>query len=105
VAAHTQHVRYGFELLNRWIRGDDNAFADADFARSWGTQTVTDAEWRELREALERETRAWTSALEAPRDWDPVRLGGAIGSVAHLAYHIGAIRQVARSTSGPPATD
>ena len=104
VAAHTQHLRYGFELLNRWMGGDDNAFADADFARSWGTQTVSDAEWKALRDGLEQETRKWGAALDTAREWDRLRLGAAIGSVAHLAYHIGAIRQLARPASGPPAT-
>jgi hypothetical protein len=27
---------------------------------------------------------------------------GIIGSVAHLAYHMGAIRQIDRATRGPP---
>jgi hypothetical protein len=105
VAAHTQHVRYGFELLSRWIGGDDNAFAGADFARSWGTQAVGDAEWQTLRDGLEQETRNWGAALDAPREWDRLTLGAAIGSVAHLAYHIGAIRQLAKPASGPPASD
>jgi hypothetical protein len=105
VAAHVQHLQYGFQLLNRWIRGDDHAFSDADYAQSWGHQQVTDEQWRELRDALEREVRAWMSAVGTPRDWDPVTLGGTIGSVAHLAYHLGAIRQLVASASGPPARD
>jgi hypothetical protein len=105
VAAHVQHLRYGFQLLNRWIRGDNNAFDGADYSQSWGLQEVTDQEWRELRDALEREARAWMAAVGTPRDWDPVTLGGTIGSVAHLAYHLGAIRQLVASASGPPARD
>lgn len=30
-------------------------------------------------------------------------LNGAIGSIAHLAYHLGAIRQIDRGTRGPSA--
>jgi hypothetical protein len=29
---------------------------------------------------------------------------GVIGSIAHLAYHLGAIRQIDRSIHGPKAT-
>jgi hypothetical protein len=105
VAGHVQHVRYGFELMNRWIRGDANAFADATFAQSWGTQQVSDAEWTALVAALERETRDWMHALAEPREWDAVSLSGAISSIAHLAYHIGAIRQLAPASAGPAAKD
>jgi hypothetical protein len=28
---------------------------------------------------------------------------GVIGTIAHLAYHLGAIRQIDRSIAGPPA--
>jgi hypothetical protein len=104
VAAHTQHLRYGFELLNRWARGED-PFADADFASSWGLQQVTDGQWRDLREALDRELRRWMDALSERKDWDPLTLGGTISSVAHLAYHLGAIRQLVPAASGPPARD
>lgn len=105
VAAHVQHLRYGFELLNRWIRGDDNAFADANYSRSWGLQEVGDDEWRALRDALELEIRNWMAALEEARDWNAVSLGGTIGGVAHLAYHLGAIRQLVAAASGPAARD
>jgi hypothetical protein len=33
-----------------------------------------------------------------------LELNGVIASVAHLAYHLGAIRQIDRSTRGPKAT-
>jgi hypothetical protein len=105
VAAHTQHLRYGFSLLNRWIRGDDQAFADATYAASWGPQQVTDQEWQALRDELAREVQAWSAAFEAPRDWNALTLSGALSSVAHLAYHLGAIRQLCARAGGPAARD
>jgi hypothetical protein len=104
VAAHVQHLRYGFELLNRWARGE-NPFADATWARSWDVQQVTDDEWRDLRAALDREARAWMSAVSERQDWDSTMVSGAMSSAAHLAYHLGAIRQLAAGASGPPARD
>ena len=105
VAAHVQHLRYGFELINRWAGGDENAFADATFARSWGMQQVTDGEWHDLVRGLDREARAWMKHIETRADWDFVTLSGAMSSVAHLAYHLGAIRQLVPAASGPPARD
>lgn len=105
VAAHTQHLRFGLHLLNKWIRGDENAFADANYAESWGHQSVTDDEWRDLREALERELREWASAIATPRQWDAMSLSAVVSSVAHTAYHMGAIRQLVPAAAGPAAND
>lgn len=96
VAGHVQHLRFGLRLLNKWAAGDPNAFADASFAESWSHQEVTEDEWRALRHALEDEARQWLTRLETLRDWDEMTLSGFVSSVAHTAYHMGAIRQLAR---------
>jgi hypothetical protein len=105
VAAHVQHLRFGFSLMNRWVRGDANAFADANYSQSWGTQQVDDRDWRALREGLAREVTAWTDAIAQPREWDQMSLSAAISAVAHTAYHAGAIRQLAPAAAGPRAAD
>jgi hypothetical protein len=104
VAAHVDHLRYGFELLNRWARGE-NPWADANYAASWERQTVDDEEWRARRAALADEARRWQAAIREPRVWDDDTMKGALGSAVHLAYHLGAIRQIERAASGPPAKD
>ena len=43
----------------------------------------------------------WLGVVRAPRDVDEIELNGMIGSIAHLAYHLGAIRQINQSTRGP----
>ena len=96
VAGHAQHLRFGLALMNKWAGGDPNAFADASFAESWSHQEVTEDEWRALRQALEDEARQWLTRLETLRDWDEMTLSGFVSSVAHTAYHMGAIRQLAR---------
>ena len=105
IAAHVDHLRYGLELLNRWAGGDENAFATADYAASWRRQTVSSAEWRSLRAALASEAHAWQTALAEPREWGHVTLTGALASIIHLAYHVGAIRQIDAAASGPRARD
>lgn len=104
IAAHVDHVRYGLSLMNRWAAGE-NAFADANWAASWETGAVSEAEWTELRRALKHEARAWLATLAIPREMDDIELNGVIGSIAHLAYHLGAIRQIDRAIQGPPAND
>jgi hypothetical protein len=103
IAAHVDHVLYGLSLLNRWIGGEPNPWAEADWTASWKRQTVSDDEWRALRSELETHARAWQKGLAQADDLEGIELNGAISSIAHLAYHLGAIRQIDRSLRGPSA--
>jgi hypothetical protein len=104
IAAHADHLRYGFELLNRWSRGED-PFADADYGASWRRVAVSETEWASRRADLGREASAWRDAVQQPRALTEAELTGTVASVAHLAYHLGAIRQIDRSIRGPSARD
>ena len=100
LAAHVDHVRYGLSLMNRWSTGE-NPFGNADWGASWKKTAVTDDEWRTLRADLRAEAARWLNVLRTPRDVQEVELNGMIGSIAHLAYHLGAIRQIETSLRGP----
>jgi len=102
IAAHVDHVRYGLWLLNRWA-GGENPWGDADWTASWRKTSVSEPEWTQLRAALRDEARRWTNALATPRDVSELELNGIIGSIAHVAYHLGAIRQIDRAARGPSA--
>jgi hypothetical protein len=104
IAAHVDHVCYGLDLLNRWSDGEANPWSGADWTASWRRTTVTESEWRALRERLREATRRWRIALGTPRKMSPLELNGVISSIAHLAYHLGAIRQIDRSIQGPKAS-
>ncbi|MBC7897185.1 MAG: hypothetical protein H7066_17335 [Cytophagaceae bacterium] len=101
IAAHAQHVRYGVSLMNRWATEGGNPFADATWDEAWKVSVVDEATWAEIRTGLRDETRRWRYALATPRSTTTVELNGMVGSVAHLAYHLGAIRQIAKGARGP----
>jgi hypothetical protein len=101
IAAHAQHLRYGLSLMNRWAAEGGNPFADAKWDEAWTLSSVDAAAWQEIRDALREETRRWTQALKADRDVTPVEFTGLIGSIAHLSYHVGAIRQIHKDARGP----
>jgi hypothetical protein len=105
VAAHVDHLRYALSLLNAWAAGALPPAEDMDWTASWQRNVVSDAEWRTLRDALRREAGAWAEALRTPRAMSEVDAGWMAGSVAHLAYHFGAIRQLDRAARGPTAED
>jgi hypothetical protein len=101
IAAHAQHLRYGLSLMNRWAAEGGNPFADAKWDEAWTTSSVDAAAWQDIRDGLRDETRRWLQALNSPRDVTDIELTGMIGSIAHLAYHLGAIRQIDKNTRGP----
>src|SRR5687768_16400671 len=101
IAAHARHVQYGLSLMNRWATEGGNPFADAKWDEAWKTSQVSDEEWNEIRGGLRDEAHHWLAVLDAPRDVTKVELSGMIGSIAHIAYHLGAIRQIAASARGP----
>ena len=104
IAAHVDHLRYGLSLLNRWSQGEE-PFSSADWAASWDRTAVSAAQWTTLREDLRREAYAWREAIQRPRDLNDFELTGVLASVSHLAYHLGAIRQIDRSIRGPLARE
>ena len=101
IAAHAQHLRYGLSLMNRWAAEGGNPFADATWDAAWKISDVDGAAWDEIRAGLRDEAQRWKAALGTPRDAAAVELTGMIASVAHLAYHLGAIRQIDKGARGP----
>ena len=101
IAAHTQHVRYGLSLMNQWASQGGNPFANAKWDEAWKISTVTDDQWKEIREGLTAESRRWLDTLQTPRDVHGIEFTGMVSSIAHLAYHLGAIRQIDKSVRGP----
>jgi hypothetical protein len=103
IAAHVRHVTYGLSLLNRWAAGED-PYPDADWAAAWQANSVSDAEWERLRAGLRDEARRWRQTIATPRAMSATERNGVVASVVHLAYHLGAMRQIDRTLRGPPAT-
>jgi hypothetical protein len=101
IAAHAQHLRYGLSLMNHWAAEGGNPFANAKWDEAWKTASVTESQWQEIRASLHSESERWLSALKSPREVGGIALAGMIGSVAHFAYHLGAIRQINKEARGP----
>jgi hypothetical protein len=105
IAAHVDHLRYGLSLLNKWSRGEPITWQETDWTRAWKKGSVTDDEWQSLRDELRSEATEWIEALSTPREVTDIEAGWMAGSVAHVAYHLGSIRQLDRAARGPTAED
>ena len=101
IAAHTRHLQYDLSLMNRWAREGGNPYADAKTEEAWRTSGVSDDDWREIRSSLRADAGEWLDALGAPREATSIEVSGMIASIVHLAYHFGAMRQIAATARGP----
>ena len=101
IAAHAQHLRYGLSLMNEWAQHGGNPFANAKWDEAWKMSAVDEAQWQEIRDALRGEINNWKNVLNTPRETSDLELMGIVGSIAHMAYHLGAIRQIDKAARGP----
>jgi len=99
ILAHVDHLYSGLVVLNKWFAGDPNPFAGVDWNASWQRTTITETEWRTLRDSLKREVEAWKTAVAARTEWDGPGAGAALSTAAHTAYHVGVIRQILAETT------
>ena len=101
IAAHAQHVRYGLGLMNQWATEGGNPFANAKWDEAWKVSSVDAAAWEEIRTGLGDEAERWLKVLSEPREVIDIEFTGLVASIAHLAYHLGAIRQINKVGRGP----
>jgi lactoylglutathione lyase len=104
IAAHVEHLRWSLETVNRTLRGEP---WEPDWSASWTVQTVDDFQWQSLQAALRKEFEELRNTLNEDLDVsDPRMFQGLFALAPHAAYHLGTIRQIARSRAmpGSPAT-
>ena len=101
IAAHTQHVRFGLTLMNQWAAEGGHPFANAKWDEAWKITRVDASQWQEIRKGLRAETERWLQVLKTPREVSGIEFTGLVSSIAHLAYHLGAIRQIDKAARGP----
>jgi hypothetical protein len=94
VAAQTEHAKFYLDRLCEFINGRTER---VNWEDSWLIETVNDAEWEALRASVRRSYEGLIRCIASVDDWSEERTGMAIGMVAHTAYHLGAIRQIAKS--------
>ncbi len=93
IAAQVAHVNFYLEVLERYLQTGQNE--RVDWGEIWRTvRAVTPDEWNASRERLQETYRRLRRFIESYAGWDTQdAIHGAIGMVAHTAYHLGGIRQ------------
>jgi hypothetical protein len=103
IAAHVAHATFYVNVINRVAAGED-AWGDADWTAAWKKPVVDSEAWSNMRRALADEHNKWLMVNDVPREMSTMELTYMIASIAHLAYHLGAIRQMDRNARGPGAS-
>lgn len=97
IAAQTEHAKFYLDRLCEFLSGRTEPVRWDD---SWLIETVNDAEWDSLRDGVKR---SYEDALRCVAEidlWSEMQTGMAIGMIAHSAYHLGSIRQLAKIVNG-----
>lgn len=93
IAAHVTHVCFYLDVLDHYMKtGQDER---VDWGEIWRTvRAVNIDEWARLQTRLRQAYQRLQAAIPAYESWDvEYSIAGAIGVVAHTAYHLGEIRR------------
>jgi hypothetical protein len=95
IAAQTEHAKFYLDRICEFMTGRTER---VNWEQSWLIEEVNDAEWIALRESVRKSYENTLRCLAGIEDWSEDNVGMAMGMVAHTAYHLGAIRQIMKST-------
>lgn len=95
-AAHAAHLAYHLEVVVRWENGERGPF---DWKGSFQPGVVDETAWKQLQERVQSAYGGLVELTHRDTDWDDQEkdaAGGVAGALAHVAYHLGAIRQLVK---------
>jgi len=93
VAAHTEHAKFYLDRLCEFIGGRTEK---VNWEQSWLIEDVSEEEWTALRATVRKSYENALRCFAETTDWSEDNVGMAMGMLAHTAYHLGAIRQIAK---------
>lgn len=94
IAAHTEHAKFYLDRLCEYMNGRTEP---VNWEDSWLIETVNAGEWDALRQTVRNAYETSLKCLAEERAWTSMQVGMAMGLIAHTAYHLGAIRQLAKA--------
>ncbi len=91
IAGHARHMSFHLRVGAEWVQG---VRGPRDWPGSFSPQQVNDEEWAALQRELEAGRIEFLRVMRALPEQTFVNEGAGMGAIAHLAYHLGAIRQL-----------
>lgn len=96
ICAQTEHAKFYLDRICEFMNGRTER---VNWEDSWLIETVNDEEWAALQESVKKSYENTLRCLADVTAWEGDRVGLAMGMIAHTAYHLGAVRQIAKSVS------
>ena len=90
IAGHAHHLVFSLNATVLYMNGDRTP---QDWAQSWSVVSVTEPTWRKLQDDLKSAFEDTRKAVQTVAKTGFEAAGLAVGAPAHVAYHLGAIRQ------------
>ena len=94
IAAQTEHAKFYLDRLCEFINGRTET---VNWDASWLIDEVDENEWKALLESVRRSYESTLRCIADVPTWNVDQVGMAMSLVAHTAYHLGAIRQIAKA--------
>jgi hypothetical protein len=92
IAAHVEHMTFYIEVTIKYIEGERTKVNWEEIWQRVGV--VSPTEWTASQERLKTAYNKARQLIESSPGWtSPEEFGGALGLIAHNAYHLGEIRQ------------
>jgi hypothetical protein len=93
IAAHANHVLY---MLRGAATSLGGQAPEGTWESTWNVQSVNEREWDEMRNAIREQVRELLPWYESGAPWrnNSEFATGALALLPHIAYHLGAIRQL-----------
>jgi hypothetical protein len=94
IAAQVEHAKFYLDRLCEFIGGRTEK---VNWEDSWLIEDVSEEEWNALRATVRKSYENALRCFAEQQNWSEDAVGMAIGMLAHTAYHLGAIRQIAKA--------
>jgi hypothetical protein len=90
IVSHVHHVVFSLIEATAFISGDHS---HKDWNESWRINSVNDAEWAQMLNHMRASFLSLRNAIRENAARDILAIGSTVGVLAHMAFHLGAIRQ------------
>lgn len=94
IAAQTEHLRFYLDRICEFLNGRTEK---VDWSESWRIKKVSDSQWNNLRQEMRNSYENVKKCLTEIPVWNQDNIGDSITIIAHTAYHLGSIRQIAKT--------
>lgn len=93
IAAQVKHIIFSMKASMAFIEGNPNSPGPDQWQESWQVAELTEATWKQLQDGLRNAYYALRDNIQSHAALRPEAMGAAMGTIAHVAYHLGAIKQ------------